>query len=61
MTKVSPNHPWKNRKKVKAECLTCGKVYDRDPASATKTCSDKCYRQYAKAKHMMHQVKGGFR
>ncbi len=60
--KTSDSHPWKGSpKKVQAECLACGKRYDKDPDAKTKTCSEKCYRQYAKTKHMMHVSRGGFR
>lgn len=69
MTNPSPkkpasSHPWKTdptRRKVEAECLSCGKAYKKDPDAATKTCSEKCWKQYAKAKHIKYMTRGGFR
>ncbi len=49
------DHPWKGKcKKVKAKCMVCDAVYDRDPASSTKTCSPECYKQYAKVKYIQN-------
>ena len=62
--KTPANHPWKSKpahRKVKAECVACGKEYDRDPEAGTKTCSDTCFKQYARVKSIMSLTRGGFR
>lgn len=62
--KTPANHPWKSKpehRKVKAECAVCDKEFLRDPETNTKTCSVACYKQLARAKHVMHLTKGGFR
>lgn len=61
MSKVSDNHPWKRRKKVKAECLACKKVFERDPDGAKNTCSVECEKMRQKIRHITHVIKGGFR
>lgn len=61
--KTPANHPWKSsgKRKVKAECLACKQVFERDPESDRNTCSGPCQKAYRRVKVMAHVVRGGFR
>lgn len=61
--KTPANHPWKSsfKRKVKAECRACKKVFDREVDGGANTCSHECEKAYKKVKWISHLVRGGFR